>query len=326
MAALRAVDGSVLWKRQVSAATLIPACNITYGISSTPVLDRSRGRLYTIGSDGLLHALSLATGEESRSGWPLRIVQLTGAEYVWGGLTLRGNRLYVPVASFCDKPDPDGYIADGRLVAVDVVDPRIVASLDITEGPNNMGGIWGYAGVTIDPDTGHLWTATGNGFVFDPECGGCLVETAGYAEAVLELDADLNVVAWNRPEDVAIVEDSGFGAAPLLFQPARLPAACRRQREERQDVHLEPREISLRGRSGAPASARASSARRSSPSRATRRSSACSSSPPPVTTTSKARSGRSTPSSASRSARAASFPSGRHGRRPAWAAAPSRRR
>ncbi len=111
VAALRAVDGSVLWKRQVSAATLIPACNITYGISSTPVLDRARGRLYAIGSDGLLHALSLATGEEVDGGWPLRIVQLTGAEYVWSGLTLRGNRLYVPVASFCDKPDLDGYVA-----------------------------------------------------------------------------------------------------------------------------------------------------------------------------------------------------------------------
>jgi outer membrane protein assembly factor BamB len=222
VAALRAADGAVLWKRQVSGTRLIPACGITYGISSTPVIDRARGRLYVIGADGLLHALSMATGE-TVAGWPVRIVQLTGAEYVWGGLTLRGNRLYVPVASFCDKPDADGYNADGRLVAVDVLDPRIVASLDITEGPNNMGGIWGYAGVTVDPNTGHLWTATGNGFVFDPECGGCLVETAGYAEAVLELDADLNVLAWNRPDDVAIVEDSGFGAAPLLFQPEGCP-------------------------------------------------------------------------------------------------------
>jgi hypothetical protein len=142
---------------------------------------------------------------------------------VWGGLSLRGNRLYVPVASFCDKPDADGFVADGRLMAVDVLEPRIVAALDVTEGPNNMGGIWGYPGVTIDPDTGHLWTATGNSFVVDPECGGCLVETAGYAEAVLELDADLNVVAWNRPEDVASVEDSGFGAAPVLFQPTGCP-------------------------------------------------------------------------------------------------------
>jgi outer membrane protein assembly factor BamB len=223
VAALRAADGEVLWKRQVSTSRQVPGCGGTYGISSTPVLDRGRGRLYTIGSDGLLHALSLATGQEVTGAWPLRIVVHTGAEYVWGGLTLRGNRLYVPVASFCDKPDPDGFIADGRLVAVDVVDTRIVASLDVTEGPNNMGGIWGYAGVSVDAEQGHLWTATGNGMVFDPECGGCLVETAGFAEAVLELDADLNVIDWNRPDDVAIVEDSGFGAAPLLFQPPGCP-------------------------------------------------------------------------------------------------------
>jgi outer membrane protein assembly factor BamB len=40
---------------------------------------------------------------------------------------------------------------------------------------------------------------------------------------VLELDADLVLQAANQPEDVAIVEDSGFGAAPLLFQPAGCP-------------------------------------------------------------------------------------------------------
>ncbi len=325
VAALRAVDGSVLWKRQVSAATLIPACNITYGISSTPVLDRSRGRLYAIGSDGLLHALSLATGEEI-DGWPVRIVQLTGSEYVWSGLTLRGNRLYVPVASFCDKPDPDGYNADGRLVAVDVLDPRIVASLDITEGPNNMGGIWGYAGVTIDPDTGHLWTATGNGFVFDPECGGLSRRDGrlrrGGARAGRRSQRRRLEPARGRQHRRGQRLRRRAAALPA----ARLPAARRRQREERQDVHLEPRRLSPPGRSGAPASARASSAPRSSPSRATRRSWACSSSPPLATTTSRARSGRSTQSSASRSARAARFPSGRRGRRPASAAAPSHRR
>lgn len=221
VAALRARDGSVLWRRQVSAATAIPACGITYGISSTPVLDRARGRLYVIGADGLLYALGMATGE-TLAGWPLRIVQLTGAEYVWGGLALREDRLYVPVASFCDKPDPDGFLADGRLVSVDVLDPRIVASFDVVEGPNNMGGIWGYAGVSIDPDTGNLWTATANTWVYDPECA-CIVETGGYGEAALELDADLNLLAWNRPEDVANREDSGFGAAPVLFQPPGCP-------------------------------------------------------------------------------------------------------
>ncbi|MGH3018440.1 MAG: hypothetical protein ACRDLU_08720 [Gaiellaceae bacterium] len=71
-------------------------------------------------------------------------------------MAVRGDRLYVPVASYCDKADPDGYLADGRLVAVDVVVGRIAATFDVVGGPNNMGGIWGYAGVSIDPQTGHL--------------------------------------------------------------------------------------------------------------------------------------------------------------------------
>lgn len=219
VAALRARDGAVLWKREVSGT--VATCGLTYGISSTPVLDRARGRLYAIGADGLLHALDLGTGA-TLPGWPLRIVSQTRAEYVWGGLAIRGNRVYVPVASYCDKSDEDGYFADGRLLAVDVLDAKVVASFDVVEGPNNMGGIWGYAGVSIDPVTGHLWTATANTWVFDPDCG-CIVETGGYGEAALELDSDLNLLSWNRPEDVANREDSGFGAAPLLFQPAGCP-------------------------------------------------------------------------------------------------------
>ena len=39
VAALRAEDGEVLWKRQVSG-TVPTTCGQTYGISSTPVLDR----------------------------------------------------------------------------------------------------------------------------------------------------------------------------------------------------------------------------------------------------------------------------------------------
>lgn len=219
VAALRAADGSTLWRRQVSAT--VAACGFTYGISSTPVLDRGRNRLYVIGADGLLHALDLSTGA-TEPGWPVRIVSLTGAEYVWGGLSLYGPRVYVPVASYCDKPDADGYLADGRLVAVDVVDARAVATFDTVDGPNNMGGIWGYGGTSIDQATGHLWAGTGNAWAYDPECG-CIVETAGHGESVLELDADLNLVAANQPDDIASVEDSGFGAAPLLFQPPGCP-------------------------------------------------------------------------------------------------------
>jgi len=155
-------------------------------------------------------------------GWPLRIIDLTGAEYVWGGLAMSGTRLYVPIASYCDEPDADGYLADGRLVSVDVVDVRVVSVFDVVEGPNNMGGMWGYAGTSIDPETGNLWTATGNSWVYDPGCD-CIVETAGYGESVVELDPDLRVLAYNRPEGLPFIEDNDFGAAPLLFQPPGCP-------------------------------------------------------------------------------------------------------
>ena len=112
-----------------------------------------------------------------------------------------GTRIYVPVASYCDKANADGFLADGRLVAVDIVDATIVATFDVVPGRNNMGGMWGYAGTTIDPATGHLFTATGNSWVFDPECG-CILEDVDYGESLVELDPDLHVIAANRPEGV----------------------------------------------------------------------------------------------------------------------------
>jgi outer membrane protein assembly factor BamB len=219
VAAIRAEDGTILWQRNVSAT--VTTCGSTYGISSSPILDRGRNRLYVIGADGLLYALDLSTGA-TKPGWPVRVVGATRAEYAWGGLATFGTRVYVPVASYCDKADEDGFLAEGRLVAVDVVDARIVAGFDPVAGPNNMGGMWGYAGTSIDPATGHLWTATGNSWVYDPECG-CTVEDVGYAESVVELDRDLNVLASNRPAEIPFVEDNDFGAAPLLFQPPGCP-------------------------------------------------------------------------------------------------------
>ena len=165
VAALRAEDGQVLWKRQVSG-TVPTTCGQTNHISSTPVLDRGRNRLYVIGADGLLNALDMSTGK-TVSGWPVTITGASDAEYAWGGLAMHGTRLYVPVASYCDKSNADGFLADGRLVAVDVVDATIVATFDVVPGRNNMGGMWGYAGTSIDPKTGHLFTATGNSWVFD---------------------------------------------------------------------------------------------------------------------------------------------------------------
>ncbi|HZR91577.1 MAG TPA: PQQ-binding-like beta-propeller repeat protein [Gaiellaceae bacterium] len=225
--AVSALGGTVLWQRQLGTVDTgceqeEPGVASTFGVVSTGVIDRARNRLYVIGATGLVYALDLSTGETA-PGWPVRIVADTGAEVVWGGLTLAGNRLYVPVASYCDQPGADGSLANGRLVAVDVDAAAIAATFDVVPGAGDFGGIWGFGGASVDPLSGHLWTATGNSWVYDPGCG-CIVETAGYAESVVELDPDLHVVASSRPQGIPSVEgDTDFGSTPLLFQPPGCP-------------------------------------------------------------------------------------------------------
>ena len=223
--ALRRSTGGVLWQRELGTTGVCAeeAPGGRYGISSTPVIDKASQTLYVIGASGLLHALDLASGEE-RTGWPLALLAHPDGEHVWGGLTLTHGRVYVPVASYCDDPDPAGHLADGRLIAVDVAQRRVVANFDVVPGPENLGGIWGYGGTSVDPGDGTIWTATGNSWVFDPECG-CLNEGVGYAESIVKLSPDLVLLDSDRPPGLPspIVEDTDFGSTPLLFQPRGCP-------------------------------------------------------------------------------------------------------
>jgi outer membrane protein assembly factor BamB len=225
--AVDATDGTVLWQRQLGTAMstcIEPQAGVTssYGIASTGVIDRARNVLYVIGATGLLYALDLGTGQTAL-GWPLQVVEDTSAEFVWGGLTLDGDRLYVPVASYCDQPGLDGLFASGRLVAVELSSVTIAAEFDVVPGQHDLGSIWGFGGASVDPVTGDLWTATGNSSVSDASCG-CIQQDAGYAESVVQLDRDLNVLASDRPDSVpGTTEDADFGSTPLLFQPPGCP-------------------------------------------------------------------------------------------------------
>ncbi|HST25826.1 MAG TPA: PQQ-binding-like beta-propeller repeat protein, partial [Gaiellaceae bacterium] len=172
---------------------------------------------------GALHALDLATGQEA-PGWPVQVVADTSGELVWGGLTMSGDKLYVPVASYCDVPDLNGAFATGRLMAVDLDTRSVVATFQVVpDAPNSMGGIWGWGGASLDPLTGDLWAATGNSWFYDLTCG-CISQTAGYSESVVALDPNMNVLAVDRPDTVpGENDDADFGSTPLLFQPPGCP-------------------------------------------------------------------------------------------------------
>jgi outer membrane protein assembly factor BamB len=217
--ALSAANGPVVWRKDLGT-TVTKECG-TWGITSTGVIDTTRALLFVIGATGSLHALDVSTGAESE-GYPRQIVSQTGYEYVWGGLRIAAGRIYIPVASYCDVGPPDGGFPEGRLVSIPLDRPTTAEVWDPVPGPENLGGIWGWGGVSVDPLDGSIFTAVGNSHVWSEECA-CYVDDAGYGNHVVHLTADLSNVVDSQLPAIPAVGDYDFGAAPLLFQPRGCP-------------------------------------------------------------------------------------------------------
>ena len=217
---LSAADGEILWQRTFGTVET-ESCG-SYGVSSTGAIDPARSVLYVVSADGVLHGLDLASGDEVE-GFPRTVVTNTAWEYVWGGLHIAGDRLYVPVASYCDEGPADTRFPDGRLISISLSDPEAAESVwEPVAGPGNLGGIWGWGGVSLDPTTGNLYTGIGNSHVWSEACS-CYVDDAGYGDQMVELAPDLSAVLGSDAIVLPNTEDDDFGSAPLLFQPAGCP-------------------------------------------------------------------------------------------------------
>lgn len=217
--AVSATTGKIAWQRNLGTVETLE-CG-TWGITATGAIDLERRLLFEISADGLLHALDLATGAEA-AGYPLTLITNNGYEYVWGGLRIAGGRLYVVNASYCDLGPAGASFPEGRLFGVPLAQPQEVTTWDPVPGQGNLGGMWGWGGVSVDPATGRLFTGVGNSSVWSDECG-CYVDNAGYGNKVVELTPDLSTVVDANDPGIAATGDSDFGAAPLLFQPQACP-------------------------------------------------------------------------------------------------------
>jgi outer membrane protein assembly factor BamB len=222
VSAFTAETGNEIWTQYVGALDTVGSCG-TWGVSATPAIDTERNLLYVIGSSGQLHAFDLATGAEAE-GFPIPLtVDRNAVEYVWGGLRIVGDRLYAEVASYCDAPDDAGVPAEGRLIAVDLTEHAVAATWDPVPGEDNLGGMWGFGGVSVEPDGSALYTGVGNAWVLGAD--GVRHDDAGYGDKVVKLDTStLDVLAADEPVGILTAgADEDFGAAPLLFQPDGCP-------------------------------------------------------------------------------------------------------
>jgi len=239
--ALDAATGAQLWRKNFgpsSGSEVIPG---GFGVSATPVIDRSRGLIYAVSDDGQLRTLNLADGTEASPAVPIvvdgitsTVLNNTTTNMVWGGLNLVGGSLYISTASDGNDTNPWW----GRILRIDVSGAtpvltgwfKVVPSIAM---PNGGGGIWGYGGVSAD-SSGRIFAAT----AADSKPWSNTVPEGYtlYAGRMVALAADLGYAAGTSPLGNPLgsyepphpspcpgspgVCDMDFGATPIVFQPS----------------------------------------------------------------------------------------------------------
>lgn len=251
--ALDAGSGTQLWRRNFgpsSGSAVIPG---GFGITATPVIDRTRGFIYSVSDDGNLRTIKLADGTDANPNIPVLPIVVdnittptlmnTTTNNVWGGLNLVGNNLYIATASDGNDTNPWW----GRIVRVDVsgVDAsgapapvlagwfKVVPSIAM---PNGGGGIWGYGGVAVD-SLGRVIAATSADSKpytntipegYSPYAGRMVALAAdlGYSSTLNPLGNPLGSYEPPHPSPcpgAPGVCDMDFGATPIVFQPPGCP-------------------------------------------------------------------------------------------------------
>jgi DNA-binding beta-propeller fold protein YncE len=137
--------------------------------NATPVSD---GRsVWAAVPDGRIYKLRLATGRPVSAGsWPASVTRLPEREKLGTALNLAGSRLYVTAGGYNGDQPP----YQGHVVALDAGSGRILgvfnalcsdrASLQAPAScPESGAAIWARSGVVVDPATGNLLVATGDG-------------------------------------------------------------------------------------------------------------------------------------------------------------------
>ena len=194
--------GRILWRTHLAAPCRLqpsPLDGVPTGVLATPVIDRTRNRLYVTSCDPekrwQAYALDLGSGAVL-PGWPVQLDEKT-----FNTLNRNAGPVPVPPKRRFDfrvqrgalNLSPDGailYIGFGEtetgwLVAVDTQRAKVASAFAVSAMPHRgSGGIWGSAGASVDND-GSIFVATGTGF------GGYVDQAHDWTQSVLKF-------AWNN--------------------------------------------------------------------------------------------------------------------------------
>jgi outer membrane protein assembly factor BamB len=163
--AIDAASGRVLWRYTPPGYSSWAG---TYRITNaTPVADPNRAAIYAASPDGRIHKLSVADGNAM---WSTAITKLPQREKIAAALNYSRGLVIAATGGYLgDAPPYQGHVvtlkpANGAIVHVwnslcsnrhTLIEPSSCGATD--------SAIWARAGAVVDPSTGRLLVATGNG-------------------------------------------------------------------------------------------------------------------------------------------------------------------
>lgn len=215
--AIDASSGRVVWRFTPSGySDWAGGAQIT---NATPILSTDRKFVFTASPNGKLYKLRLANGTNVGGRWPVTITRDPTHEKIGPPLNLsRGLLLAATGGYYGDAPPYQGHV-----VSIDAVSGRIVhvwnslcsnkhALIQPSTCSASDSAIWARAGVVVEPGSGNLLVATGNG----PWDG-----KTNWGDSVLELSPDAGKLLQNwTPADQAHLNsgDADLGStAPALL-------------------------------------------------------------------------------------------------------------
>jgi outer membrane protein assembly factor BamB len=192
--AIDANDGKILWEfvppnfDEAAAASASPR-QIT---NSSPVADSNRQFIYAQSPDGKVHKIAVADG---KSVWSTAITKLPKIEKLDSPLSfVQGKVIGVTAGYVGDAGTYQGHVVilNAATGAIEHVWNSLCSDrkelMDPATCPQVQSAIWGRAGVVIDPATGNLLFATGNG----PYDG-----MTSWSDALIMLDANATQMLGN---------------------------------------------------------------------------------------------------------------------------------
>ena len=182
--AIDAADGSLVWRKNTSGPKFT---------TSSPALDPSEKFVYSYGLDGKVHKYAVGDGEEVvDKTWPAVVTLMPVDEKGSSPINIANGYLYMAIAGY---PGDGGYY-EGHIVAINLENgsktvfnalcANIRHVLNRGDCADVQSAIWGRGAPTIDPVTGNVFVATGNGAFRG--------DGRSYGDSIVELSRDLGKV------------------------------------------------------------------------------------------------------------------------------------